>query len=87
MYDDRTLLGRAAHRHTTYNVQRIRLLIWAAREFGFRILVVSWIPFLQATDCDTTTYEIRVNANLPDDDLQTGYGGRAPRMRRGHCAL
>jgi hypothetical protein len=27
------------------------------------------------------TYEIRVNANLPEDGLQTGYGGRALRMR------
>jgi hypothetical protein len=32
-------------------------------------------------DCDTTTYEIRVNANLPDDDLQAGYCGRALRTR------
>jgi hypothetical protein len=63
-------------------VQRIRLLIWVVREFGFSdsgcfLVLLSFRP----RDCDPTTYEIRVNANLPDDDLQAGYCGRALRTR------
>jgi hypothetical protein len=75
MYDDRTLLGRAAHRHTTYNGYDCSFGPQGSSEFGFW-LFPGFLSF-RPRDCDTTNdlqYEIRVNANLPDDDLQTGYG-------------
>jgi hypothetical protein len=77
MYDDRTLLGRAAHRHTAYRTTHL------GRE-GVRIsdsrCFLGSFPSGHGI-VKKTTYEIRVNANLPDDDLQAGCRGRALRTR------